>query len=325
MVLFLYGKDTFRSRDQMHRMIEKFKADRDPGGYNVTRIDAADERQPERIMERMFAAPFLAERRMVVIESLLSSKHTVLHTSIIRRIEEKTLPDANALLFWEGVESVKGKEASALFDRLAQEKYAQKFDLLSGAKLSGWIGAEASNRAARISSEAVQYIATHTQGDSWQASTLLDALAAYRNGDEIRVEDAQLFLDERADDTIFSLVDAIVAGRLREAYAMVEAQHRLGKDASYIFAMLIRQYRIFLELRDMSDRSDAPSSDQMARALSLHPFVVKKSLPFVRQYPMNELRHLYRELLEVDVKIKTGQEKPGMLLDAFIARRLAKK
>ncbi len=80
MVIFLYGKDIFRSREHLKKMTAKFRADRDPQGYNVVRLDASAESESSRIMNEMLASPFLAERRLAVIESLLSSKHKSLQT-----------------------------------------------------------------------------------------------------------------------------------------------------------------------------------------------------------------------------------------------------
>ena len=93
MILFLYGKDTFRSRQQMKKMVEKFKADRDPQGYNIVTIDAAAERNSSRILNEIFTVPFLAERRMVVLESFLSTKHhTPVFSEFLDRIEKNTFP-----------------------------------------------------------------------------------------------------------------------------------------------------------------------------------------------------------------------------------------
>jgi DNA polymerase III delta subunit len=61
-------------------------------------------------------------------------------------------------------------------------------------------------------------------------------------------------------------------------------------------------------------------SDQMARSLDLHPFVVKKSLPLVRRYTMERLSSIYRELLEIDRETKTGAGDQSVLLDVFVGR-----
>ena len=134
------------------------------------------------------------------------------------------------------------------------------------------------------------------------------------------VADIQLFLDEKADDNIFNLVDAIVGKQAKQAYQMIQEQYRIGEDAQFIFAMLIRQFRILLEMRDLFERDDAMQSGMLAEKLGLHPFVVKKSLPMVKRYTMDELQRIYGALLELDVKTKTGQGRPEVLLDVLVGR-----
>ena len=53
-------------------MIEKFKADRDPAGYNVARIDASLEKDGGKIMSEILAIPFWPSGAFfIAIESLL--------------------------------------------------------------------------------------------------------------------------------------------------------------------------------------------------------------------------------------------------------------
>ncbi|MBI4992993.1 MAG: DNA polymerase III subunit delta [Candidatus Magasanikbacteria bacterium] len=317
MILFLYGADTFRSRQQLKKMIAKFRQDRDPQGLNTVSLDCQKE-EAGKIWEQVLATPFLAEKRMVVLENLLLSKDKNLLVEMKEKIESKKLSDATVLVFWEGVDKVRGKEAENLFKCLAKEKFCQKFDLLVGAKLNSWILQEVKNRGGKIDQQAAQYLAQNVGGDMWRLDSLINQLAAYKKDVEIGLPDVQLFLDEKADDSIFNLVDAVVAGRSKEAYKMIRQQYRLGEDAQFVFAMLLRQFRILLELRDLYDREDNLPSEQLAKKLNLHPFVVKKSLVFVKKYSLEKLKTIYQRLLDLDVKTKTGQGGQLLLLDVFV-------
>ena len=193
--------------------------------------------------------------------------------------------------------------------------------------------------------QATQYLAQNVGGDMWRLNSLIDQLIAFKrpplrpfggtspcqgegfdapllnkegNTGEVVSSDVQLFLDEKADDSIFNLVDAVVTGRSKEAYKMIREQYRLGEDAQFVFAMLLRQFRILLELRDLYDREDNLSSEQLAKKLNLHPFVVKKSLVFVKKYSLDKLKTIYQRLLDLDVKTKTGQGDQSLLLDVFV-------
>jgi len=323
MLLFLYGADTFRSRQQLRKMIDKFKKDRDPRGYNVARLDCTKE-TPDKIMSEILAVPFLAEKRMVVLEQFLTSKSIDCIGDVLQRIENNTIPETNNILFFEDGEekSVKTKQGKALFARLKKEKYAQESSILTGTDLFEWIVAEITERGGQIDRSAVHFLAQHI-GDMWRLNSVLDQLIAYKQHEVIQERDVVLFVDEKADDNIFSLVDAIVGKQPTQVYAMIAQQYREGKDADYIFAMIVRQIRILLELRDVYDRDEQVRSDVLAKTLGLHPFVVKKSLSLVKRYTLNSLKQLHQELLDMDRQTKTGHADRSLLLDVFVGRLIS--
>jgi DNA polymerase-3 subunit delta len=366
MLIFLYGADTFRSRAQMKKMIDKFKKDRDPQGYNTISLDTKKTEDQNKIISEILAAPFLAERRMVVVENLLVSKQKELLKSLIKRIEENTLPETNVVLFWEDGEEFKDKDAKLLFDRLLKEKYTQRFEELKGVKLSAWIDNEVKERGGKIDRVAVQYLVDNINGDMWRLNAIIDQVLSLCHSERspdshqgvaeesllneqndksiINLEkqnnqlekgslrsprgsvgmttlgDVKLFLPEKVDDSIFNLVDAIVAKQPKNVFKMIQEQYRKGEDAQFVFAMILRQFRILLELRDLFEREDNLPSDIIAKRLALHPFVVKKSLPLLKRYSLEELKNIYHQLLEIDIKTKTGRGDQSVLLDVFVGR-----
>ena len=225
MLLFLYGPDTYRSRAHLKKMVSKFKIDRDPQGLNVVKIDAEKEKIPGNIMEQILATPFLAERRMVVVESLLVSKHKELMDELSKRVAENSLPESNVIVFWEGTDKFKTKAAKAFFEILRNEKFAQSFEQQKGVKLGGWISSEVKERGGAIIGPAVQFLANNVGSDMWRLSSLVDQLVAYKGDSEIDVSAVQLFLNEKVDDSIFNLVDAIVGKQERKVFKMIQEQY----------------------------------------------------------------------------------------------------
>ncbi len=318
MIIFLHGQDTFRSRRQLKKMIEKFKIDRDPQGLNVVSLDCA-KGDDGKIMEQVLATPFLAEKRMVVLENLLTATGKgYLQEEILKRIEEKGLDENNAYVFWEGTGKPKTKSGKELLARLLKEKYAQEFEEVKGVKLSAWIASEVNERGGKISKHVIDFLVQNVGGDMWQLNSLLDQLIAYKGEEEIMTEDVNLFIEEKIDDNIFNLVDCAVSGQTKQVYKMIREQYRIGKDPHYVFAMILRQFRILIEIRDLYEREDNMPSDLMAKKLGLHPFVVKKSLPFIKKYNLEDLKKIYLKLLDLDIKFKTSAGDPSLLLDMFV-------
>lgn len=318
MIIFIYGADTFRSRIYLKKMVEKFKVDRDPSGYNVSILDAEEKEDGGKIMQEILAIPFLAERRLVVIKNLLASKLNDLKKEIADRIDKKTLPESNVIVIWESEDEFKQKDSKELFAKLKDEKYKEHFIALSSVELSAWVVQEIKLRGGSISSQALSYLVQHAGSDMWFVNSLIIELIAYKKGIEIDINDVKEFVEEKADDNIFNLVDAVIGKQPKLVYKMIREQYKKGEDSQFIFAMLMRQFKILLQIRDLSDREDNLTSDIMAKKLGIHPFVVKKSLPMVKRYTLQDLKNIYNRLLDLDIKTKTGQGDQSVLLDVLV-------
>jgi DNA polymerase-3 subunit delta len=285
----------------------------------VAVLDCARE-DAGKIMEQLLASPFLAEKRMVVLENVLSATGKKdLQEEILSRIKEKRIPESNVVLFWEGEGKTKTDVSKKLHEVLSKEKFAQEFRELAGVQLSSWIRQEIEARGGIIDSQALSYMSTHVGGNMWSLNSLVDQLTNYTSS-KITLGDVQLFLEEKFDDNIFNLVDAIVGKQPKQVFRMIQEQYSKGEDAQFIFAMILRQIRILVELRDLFEREDNLQSDAIAKRLNLHPFVVKKSLPLIKRYTLLQLQYIYQKLLELDIKTKTGQGGQSLLLDVLVGR-----
>ncbi len=322
MILFLHGPDTFRSRQYLHESIQKFKIQRDPQGYNVVFVDGKKDEAGKILME-INSAPFLAERRMIVIENILSSSDKELLGELIERIKTQKFPDSNIIIFWQGEAFSKIKEAKELQALLTKEKYAPEFITLKGAELARWAAKEIKARGGVIEPPALDFLCQNVGADMWGLNSLIDQLVAYTSKLEIRpitLADVQLFLDEKVDDNIFNMVEAVVNGNKKLAFKLLAEQRRLGEEDSKIFGLIVWQFRILLEMADLLEREPKAISETIAKELGIHPFVAKKNLAAARRLPLSALQKIYRDLLEIDIKTKTGQGDQSLLTDMFIGR-----
>src|SRR3989339_2093468 len=117
MIIFLYGEDTFRSRQQLKKMAAKFKTERDPQGLNAITLDCEKE-NAGKIREQISQIPFLAEKRLIILENLLTGKQTELQEELAEKIKNKKLPESSILIIWEKTSNFKNKTAQALFSVL---------------------------------------------------------------------------------------------------------------------------------------------------------------------------------------------------------------
>jgi DNA polymerase-3 subunit delta len=317
MIIYIYGEDTFRSRNYLTQQVERFKKERDPQNLNVVFLDG-QKIESSKLWNEITATPFLAEKKMIIVQNILSSKDTEALESLIEGINN--IPEKNIVVFYQSEPIGKSKLAQELQKLLVKEKWAKEFANLAGAQLSSWIKTETEQRGGKINSAAIAYLSQNAGKDMWYADSLIDQLVAYAEGKEISLADAQLFLEEKIDDNVFNMVDAIVMGNRKLAFKLIEEQRRLGEEDGMIFGMALRQFRILISMRDIFNNQENITSDTMAKMLDLHPFVVKKSLPFIKKYSLDKLKDIYNQLLEIDIKTKTGLADQSLLIDLFVGK-----
>lgn len=318
MILYLFGEDTFRSKQYLSESVEQFKKQRDPRGYNTTVLDGKKV-QAGKLFSEINAAPFLAEKRLVVVENLLSSSDKEMLAEFHKRLEEKKFPEGTVLICWQGEALSKVKEAKELHGALQKEKYAREFSPLTGVKLSAWVQKEVELRGGKIDLEAVSEL-TKNVTDMWQLNTLLNQLVAYKNKETITLSDVGMFVEEKIDDNVFNLVDAVISGNHKTAFKLLSDQKKAGEDAVHLFGLLLWQFRVLLQISDFLEREPHTGSDEIANMLKIHPFVAKKSFAIAKRYSLSKLEAIYDRMLEMDLKMKTGQAEMAALLDLFVAK-----
>ncbi len=328
MILYFYGEDTFRSREYLRESIAQFKKQRDPKGYNTLTLDGK-KISSGKLFAEINTIPFLSEKRLVVVENLLSSSDKEMLAEFASRLHEKKFPESTVLICWQGEAVGKTKDAKELHAILSRpsgipfagqkEKFAREFVALQGAKLLEWIQKRVGDRGGSIEINAAEGLAQNG-GDSWQLSGTINQLVAYSSGRRIALEDVSNFIEEKLDDNVFNLVDAVVAGNHKKAFKLLTDQRKLGEEDGHLFGLFLWQFRILIEMSDLLEREGNLTSDEMAKRLGVHPFVARKNLAIARQSSLSKLESIYARLLEVDLKTKTGQGNQSLLLDLFVAK-----
>jgi DNA polymerase-3 subunit delta len=322
MIIFLYGEDTYRSSQKLNQIKAKFLKEVDSSGVNLTTLDG-EKLKFEEFNQQVKASPFLARKRMVIIKNLISeNKSKEIQKEIVNLLNQESQDkgEENIIVFWEDKDHSKTKSKSALWERLIKEKLAEEFKPLTPIQLNNWVEKEIKNQDGKIDKQAVAFLAATVGNDLWQMSNEITKLINYCQEKPITIADIENLVKAKFDDNIFNLVDAVGTKNKKLAFKLMSDQFNLEEDEIYILAMLIRQFRILLEIKDLLNERPKITKDLIAKELQIHPFVAQKALWQVKNFTLDKLKQIYQLLLELDFKLKTSQAKPKVLFDLFIAQ-----
>ena len=331
MIIFLHGPDTFRSRQKLREIKEKFIKEVDKSALNIEILDGQTLEAAE--FEKAVATPpFLAKKRMVIIENLISkNKGQKIQKEILEMLGKNGLKET-IIVFWEsgaenkpakkGRSKTNVKRSSLLLARLRQEKYAQEFDFLSETEVDRWAGAEIKKRGGKIEPQALRLLTDLVGNDLWQLNSEIDKLLAFSQGRETTTADVENLVKTKLDDNIFKLTDALGQKNKKLALKLIADQLSSGTSPTELLAKITWQFKNLLLIKGFAEQNGSGyPANRLTYQLGLHPFVIKKTLAQTRFHQIDDLKKIYQRLLVIDYKLKTSQIDAQVMFDLLVIKQ----
>ncbi|MCD6471088.1 DNA polymerase III subunit delta [bacterium] len=317
MIVFIYGEDTYRSKKYLLALKNKFIKKRDHQGFSIINLDGQF-LTSEQFRKNVLSAGLFSQKRLIIIKNILKNKNDNLFKEIISYLEKIRNDENNVVIFWEGI--IGSNENTKLFSILRQEKFAKEFTFLKLGELINWIRKKIKKSGKNISQEALFFLAQKIGANLWQMDNEINKILAYCEKKKIiEMNDVKLLIDIKPEENIWLLINALGDKDKKSALKLLNDQIILGKDISYILAMLTRNYRILLKVKDvLNQKKYFHDVESLAKYLSIHPYAAKMALENVKKYSFKELKNIYQKLSQIDIFIKTSSLDPHLLLDLFI-------
>jgi DNA polymerase-3 subunit delta len=289
------------------------------GGQSVT---------PDQLRMVVETVPFLAEKRLVIVQGLLGRFESQNRTTRRKKSQSANgrgndvnafaaamsdIPESTVLVLTDG----KIKSANPLFKTLVGAK-VMAFPLLKGDVLRQWVKQEVAAQDAAISPQAVELLARLVGGNLWVMSSEINKLALFASGRRIEEEDIRAVVSSAQEANVFAMVDAILDFRAGVAQRLLEQLLQQGASPAYLLVMLARQVRLVVRAKEMRRRR-TPEAEIQSRLGLKSDFPFRKTLEQAQRYPLERLKAVYLRLLEADLSIKTGRYDGGLALNLLIA------
>jgi DNA polymerase-3 subunit delta len=273
--------------------------------------------------------PFLAEKRLVIIEGLLGRFEPTAKPRRRKKappIAEKEpeyksfadylskIPEGTVLVLVDG----KIKNSNPLLKPLSPRAKVMSFPLLKEEGLRQWVRRVVVEQGATISPEAVDLLAKLVGGNLWTMTSEISKLALFTSGRRIEVEDIKALVSSAQETSVFAMVDAILDFKVGAAEQLLEQLLERGASPAYLLAMLSRQVRLIVQARELR-RQRRPEVEIQDKLGLPSEFALRKTLEQAQRYPMERLREVYNKLLETDLSIKTGKYGGELALNLLIA------
>ncbi len=288
MILTLFGDDNFGLRAELTRLVAEFVARH--GDLALERIDG-DEATSEHILDALQNLPFLADAKMVVVESLEK------HKELIEKLAEimPNIPDATTVIFVQP----KPDKRAQYYKSLQKNTTCKEFSAANERDLSGWIVERAKHANGEISRTDANYLAARVGVNKSLLANEIEKLTTYNPKiSRAAIDD---LCEPLPQSTIFQLLDAAFAGNTKQMMEIYEDQRKQRVEPMAIIGMIAWQLNILAIVKTAGDRS----VDEIAKAAKLNPFVVRKSMSVANKLSLAQLKKLIKDCAELDVRLKS--------------------
>lgn len=331
MIIFLHGEDDFRIKRKLSEFKEKFKKDVDPTGEAIVYFDG-EKLSLDALNTSVNSDSLFVRRRMVIVENVFLNKNKDIFSSLLEFVKKeeaknKDPKEGNILIFCdENVGPHPTKDRKNFWNHLMSSQFSQEFKKLSNTEVSAWIKKEASQMGAEISIQNSVELGAILENDLWRIKSELEKLINYKQGLklidggtlQIEKQDIEKMTQGSFDDNIFALTEAISSKNKLLALKLFEEQVQNGISIDYILTMLTWQFKRLLQVRQALDMGN--NQRKIASDLKFHPFVVQKSMNQVRNFDLEYLKIILKQLISLNKKNRETGVDPKTNLGLFITK-----
>ncbi len=301
-LFFFTGGNIYLLRQQSLRWVQEFT--RKHGAENLLRIAGA-ETNFRSLTDEVAVAPFIAERRLVIVEGVpkggkeegtpKSGKEEVVR--FIAAMHPQVV-----VLF---VDPSPDRRLSAVKELLAKAT-VREWKPLSPAQIRLWVSAFARDHGGEMTETAVGSLIERVGADQELLAPEIEKLVCYAKGRPITQEDVDVLAVCSVEREVWGLMPLLKRGGEAAALSYVHALLARGESIQGLWSMFLWMTGNFLPL-SLAARRGGANPAALAKATGMKPGTVLSLLPVVRQHSLASLGAILARIVDYDIALKTGE------------------
>ena len=311
MIIFLYGQDTYRSRQKLKEIITVHQQIHQ-SGLNLKIYDTGDLNFRD-FKDEFQQISMFKEKKLIILEDVFLNQKFKEDF-----LKEKTFfTDSNEIIIF----FQKGKvlENDKLTKFLKKNGKFQNFEFLKGQKLKNWVKKEFEKEDTRIETGVLEKLINFVGSDLWRMNNEIKKLVNYKKRDSIALGDIKLLVKPKIEMDIFKTIEAISRKNKKQALKFIENHLEKGDNPFYLLSMINYQFRNLLMLKAKTEFSGNFQITALSKELKIHPYPLRKAIAILKFFSLEELKKIYHKIFKADLAMKTGKINPEEGIRMLIA------
>ncbi len=307
-VYLLFGEENYLKKQYKDRLTKALISDGDEMNYAYYEGKGIDVKEIIDLAETM---PFFSERRLIVVENSGFFKNA----APVLAEYMKDIPETTYFVFVESEVDKRGKLYKAVKDKGRIVELARQDEKT----LVRWIYGNVKKERKQITESSIHYVLSKCGTDMENLQKEMEKLFCYTLDKEvIELRDIDAICTTQITNEIFDMVNAVAEKKQKRALDRYYDLLALKEPAMRILYLLSRQFRLLMEVKEMTGQGYDKKS--IASKAGLHPFAVGKYIEQSRRFSQEELRSILEESVDIEERVKTGRLQDVLAVELFIVK-----
>ncbi|WP_110111403.1 DNA polymerase III subunit delta [Bacillus sp. CGMCC 1.16541] len=322
-VYLIYGVNSFLIKEARKEIINQTLSEEEKS-FNLSTYDL-EETPIEQVIEDAETLPFFGDKRVVIAHnaSFLTADKQKSKVKVEHHVEK-------LLQYIEHPSSFTVLIIIAPYEKLDERKKMTKVlknqtlcvmaNEFGEKEMREWICDYASSNSVTIDEEAVTLLLQLVGLNLTLITNELDKLMLYSGeGGHLTQDVVLLLVAKTLEQNVFTLVEAVIKGKVSEALSMYQDLLRNNEEPIKILSILASQFRLIYHAKQLS--SQGYGQQQIAQTLKVHPFRVKLAVQQSRAFSEERLRSILKDIAQADYDMKTGKMDKSLILELFFLKQ----
>ena len=304
----LYGEEAYLKKQYKDKLTKAMLPEGDTVNYAYYEGKGTN---PAELIDLAETMPFFADRRLIVVENSGFFKNAT--PELADYI--KNMPETACFLFVESEVDKRGKMYKSVKDKGRAVEMGRQDEKT----LLYWLAGMVKKEGKQIKESTARYLVAKTGTDMENLEKEMEKLFSYTLGQtEITVQDVDEICTTQITNKIFDMVEAVATKQQKRALHYYYDLLALKEPPMRILYLLSRQFKLLMEVKDLSGRGYEKS--QIAKTAGLHPFVAGKYIKQCHSFSKEELRSIIEDAANMEEMVKTGRLNDRMSVELFIEK-----
>ncbi|MDP3004128.1 MAG: DNA polymerase III subunit delta [Candidatus Azambacteria bacterium] len=303
MIIFLYGKDSYRINQKIKEIIKGYEA-KNPSGLNLINLDLAENRLEE-FFESARSSSLIPEKKLIIFKNAFKADSEAL----LKFLKSQNLGKRDDIILL--IIAFDDFDKNELFKYLIKKpNQVQNFKPLKIYEVKSWAKQFSNLLGIDLTGEAFDFLILDCGLDLWRLDCEIRKLADFKIKGVVSRSQVEELAVPSADYNIFRLTDALAKKNKKKALEALYIALDNGEKPTELLGLLAWQIRNLLKFKLNPNK---PSD------LKLHPFVLEKIRESARFFSIDELSAILSKIIDLDLSFKTGGLNERTALSLLIA------